>query len=177
MVNSLINENNFPLYIISTRSEEKKFAMVATWVMVASLRQDELRFTLALSKYNDSARAILKTRSFNIHTISESEIEIAYIIGSDHSSLVDKFTNIPWGISSNGIPYLRNANAYSEAEVISEMETEDRYIIYCRCKNFKIFNTLPELTQSRFLSLLSNEKRNALSEKYQSDCKRDTPIK
>ena|GEM_PF-5469556 len=64
---SLFAEKDFPVYILTSFDGQNHFGMLATWVMKASLRTDNLRFTIALSKYNESTKVILKSGRFVIH--------------------------------------------------------------------------------------------------------------
>lgn len=171
----LINESDFTIYALSTELEGKKFAMIATWVMTASLRTDELRFTIALSKFNDSTAAILKTKKFNIQTIDQKVPEVVYTLGSTHSLSYDKFAEPIWDYSTEHLPLLKVSMQASEAEVLSYLETDDRFIAYCRVtKNLRQFDG-ETLKQKDIFVLLPEKMKNELGLKYSNDCKRDTP--
>lgn len=174
MNTTIISDDNSKIYIITSRLQDKHYGMVATWLTNASLRKDELRFTLALSKFNNSAQAILQTGEFIVHQISEKDFNLAYIFGFYHSDDHNKFSSTEYFDHRSGIRVLKNAQDHAYAEVINHIKTEDRHILYCTCKNYSaIQKTEPPLVQSRLFSLLNEEQRLNLEKKYQADCVRD----
>lgn len=173
-MSDLINDDNNKIYIITSRLQDTHFGMVATWITLASLRKDELRFTFSLSKFNNSAKAILETGEFIIHEIDESDFNVAYVFGLNHSLEIDKFQGLEMQTHSSGIRVLKNSISYAYVEVVKEMETEDRIVLYCRSEEIiKNKANSISLIQSRLFKLLNNEQRKSLENKYISDCKRD----
>ena len=173
---NFIEENNLAVHVLTSELEGKHYAMVATWICPASLRTDELRFTLPLSKYNDSAKAIIGSKNFILHKLTKKSFETAFKMGSSHSSEVDKFHGEEFQIHASGARVLKSALASGYAKVITHMETEDRYILYCSLSEIKsnIDNESP-LTQGDLFAQLREEDRKTLGAKYLSDCNRDTP--
>jgi flavin reductase (DIM6/NTAB) family NADH-FMN oxidoreductase RutF len=172
------NENDFTVFVITSELDGKHFGMVATWICPASLRTDELRFTLPLSKYNDSAKAILGSRKFLLHKLPKSQFMTAFNMGSRHSTQVDKFQSEEFEIHESGARALKSSMSFGVAEVISLIEAEDRFILYCSLKNIKETNTKePSLSQLDLFSQLNEEQRKVLGEKYLFDSQRDTPNK
>lgn len=174
MNTSIISDDNSTIYIITSRLQDKHYGMIATWITMASLRQDELRFTLTLSKFNNSAKAIMETGEFIIHQISEKDFNIAYTFGFYHSDNYDKFSAIQYSDHRSGIRVLKDSQDFAYAEILNHFESEDRYILYCTCKNYSPSKkTSPALIQSRLFNLLNEDQRLNLEKKYQADCVRD----
>lgn len=172
------NENDFTVFVITSELEGKHFGMVATWICPASLRTDELRFTLPISKFNDSTRIILTTRKFILHKLPKSRFETAFNMGSNHSSAVDKFQSEEFEIHESGARILKLSLSFGAAEVISYIEAEDRFILYCSLKDIKETNNKePSLSQQDLFFQLNEDQRKILGKKYLLDSERDTPKK
>jgi len=171
-----INEDDSTIYVITSELDDKHYGMVATWICPASLRTDELRFTLALSKFNHSKKPILTTRKFIIHKLPLNQFMTAYRMGLHHSEEVDKFIDESYSTHESGVRVLKNASSYGLGSVLSFLETEDRYILYCSAGNI-LFNqkSIQELTQKDLFSQLTESDRLLLGKKYLNDCERDTP--
>ena len=171
-----IDENNLTVYILTSEYEGKHYGMVATWICPASLRTDELRFTLALSKHNDSVNAIVRSRKFILHKISASSFKVALKMGSSHSNSVDKFLGEDFHVHESGLRVLKSSLAFGLASVISSMETEDRFILYCAVSKINSFDeNTSGLTQKELFAQLSDDERKILGTKYINDSLRDTP--
>ncbi len=165
MMKPFFNENDFTVFVITSELEGKHFGMVATWICPASLRTDELRFTLPISKFNDSTRIILTTRKFILHKLPKSRFETA-------------FNMEEFEIHESGARILKLSLSFGAAEVISYIEAEDRFILYCSLKDIKeINNKEPSLSQQDLFSQLNEDQRKILGKKYLLDSERDTPKK
>jgi hypothetical protein len=57
------------------------------------------------------------------------------------------------------------------------MDTEDRFILYCRLIQICNFKNQDTLKQKDLFELVTEEERSNLSSKYQNDSQRDTPSK
>jgi flavin reductase (DIM6/NTAB) family NADH-FMN oxidoreductase RutF len=147
--------------------------MIATWIMPASLRKDELRFSFALSKFNDSANAILNTGNFILHELPKSSYKLASKFGGHHSLTSNKFDGVPFTIHHSGIRLLEDVQAYAFSQVISKLETNDRYLLYCKSDEFKIFGDKDSLTQESLFEQIDFPDKQVLSSKYISDTLRD----
>jgi flavin reductase (DIM6/NTAB) family NADH-FMN oxidoreductase RutF len=151
--------------------------MIATWVTLASLRKSELRFTLALSKFNHSANAILKSGEFIIHTLFQSDCELAYKFGAFHSNDVNKFHGFDFNKHKSGIKLLSTAKAHGFCQVLKMIETEDRFVLYCNSSEFNEPKDFKQsLTQSYFFQNITPEQSKILSSKYLADSRRDEAL-
>jgi flavin reductase (DIM6/NTAB) family NADH-FMN oxidoreductase RutF len=172
------NENDFPVFVITSELEGKHFGMVATWICPASLRTDELRFTLPISKFNESTKAILSRRKFILHKLPKSRFETAFNMGSKHSSEMDKFQSEEFEIHESGARILKSSLSFGAAQVLSFIEAEDRFILYCSLKDIREINIKePILSQQDLFSQLNEDQRKILGKKYLQDSERDTPKK
>ena len=86
---NFIEESNLGVHILTSEFEGKHYAMLATWICPASLRIDELRFTLPLSKYNESAKAIIGSKKFILHKLRKSSFKTDFDVdwGSSRDDL------------------------------------------------------------------------------------------
>lgn len=174
-MNPFINEDYNDVYIITSELDGHHLGMVVTWISIASLRNDELRFILSLSKYNETTQAIILRRNFIIHKIPKSSYKVAYRFGSSHSSERDKFEGEDYDVHKSGIRILSLACSYGYAEILEQMETEDRFIVYCKIREVIDLKNDDSLKQKDLFSLISAEEKQILSNKYSRDSLRDTP--
>jgi flavin reductase (DIM6/NTAB) family NADH-FMN oxidoreductase RutF len=177
MKKPFIDENNNIVYVLTSELNGIHYGMVATWVASASLRTDETRFTLPLSKHNHSAKAIMSSGKFIIHTIPKSDYNLAFKFGGFHSTEVDKFQGENFVVDPSGIRILKNSASYGFAEVIGQIDADDRHILYCKMKSYEVLKDVEILKQSDLFHQLNPEQRDILSSKYLADSKRDTPLK
>lgn len=175
MKKPFIDESNNIVYLITSELAGNHYGMVATWVASASLRTDETRFTLPLSRYNNSANAIMSSGKFIIHTLPKSEFNLAFKFGGFHSNEIDKFQGENYLIDSSGIRVLKDAASYGVVEVINKIDADDRHILYCRMRSHEVLKDVETLKQCDLFQQLNPEQRGVLSSKYLSDSKRDTP--
>jgi len=176
-MSDFFDENDNTIYLLTSKLGEHHCGMIATWVCMASLRTDEIRFTLSLSKFNDSCESIMKTGKFLIHKIPKSEYRTAYRFGSNHSKKIDKFLEDDFEIHSSGLKLFKRATNFGYAEMINTMDTEDRFILYCRLIQICNIKNQDTLKQKDLFELVTEEERSNLSSKYQNDSQRDTPSK
>lgn len=175
MKKPFIDEGNNIIYLMTSELDGNHFGMVATWIENASLRIDEVRFTFALSKFNSSTHAILKSKKFIIHTLPKHEFNLAFKFGAFHSADTDKFLDEDFFIHPSGIRVLKKASGYGLTDVVSELETEDRHILYCSMQSFEVLNEGECLKHRDFFEQLTIKQKEILSLKYKSDSERDTP--
>ena len=173
-MDQLIKETQLPVYVLTTNWEGRHYGMTATWVCKASLRSDELRLTVPLSKYNQTTKAILASQSFLLHLLPPSAASVAFTFGAFHSEEVDKFEGLQTQLHATGSKVLNVANRYGWAQVISTLETEDRIIVYCSIKEVvTLKNKIQLLTSERFFEQLDSAQKSTLHEKFKSNSDRD----
>jgi flavin reductase (DIM6/NTAB) family NADH-FMN oxidoreductase RutF/rubredoxin len=112
------------LYIIGTKDDEKKsqtgFAgcVVNTVVQATS---KPVTLTVCINKDNYTNSCIKKTNAFSVSILSE-EIKESMIglFGFSSSKEKDKFSEIPYGLTPSGMPYLKEGvTGFIQCKVIS----------------------------------------------------------
>ena len=172
----LINDDLQSVYVLTSELEGNHYGMVATWICPASLRSDELRFTIPISKFNDSLKPIIHHKKFMLHLLGVSDFKLAFKMGAGHSSSLNKFEDINYTEHPSGLRILDTAISYGLTEVISWLETEDRFILYCKIREVieRRLDTSP-LYQQDFFKQLNDAERKILKTKFMEDSRRDTP--
>ncbi|MBL7665682.1 MAG: hypothetical protein JNM93_11165 [Bacteriovoracaceae bacterium] len=169
-MNNLITDSSNKLYIITSYFEGKHYGMIASWICLASLMTEQVRFILCLSKFNHSAKAILITKKFILQAIRESDYEMAYIFGAKHSEEFDKFENINIRLHESGIKICNRDAKFMNVNVEQIMDTKDRYILYCvGSESGEDNEKFPPLTQEKFLNFLNEEQATVIKMKFSKD--------
>jgi flavin reductase (DIM6/NTAB) family NADH-FMN oxidoreductase RutF len=171
---ALLDDKLSPFYLITANDGIADQGLMASWVMKASLRNDEIRFTMTLSKFNDTTQSVLKSKRFIIHLITTNDIDLAYTFSTAHSSATGKFKKTAFVRHNCGILYWGQCVEYALANTESYLETPDRYIFYCRTiEQQRLSNNENILTVKSFFENLSSERSKFISEKFKNDSSRD----
>jgi len=176
-MDNFLSVKNLVVYILTSAHEGKHYGMAATWVTPASLRLDEVRFTVALSKFNDSTAAIRATKKFLLQILPNNEARTAFRMGVLHSNEGGKFEDEAFTETDSGHRRLNHAIASNEAQVISELETEDRFILYCRMSPIKNTSNLEPLTHQCLFNQLSDSELAQLDQKFKQNSAQDAGLK
>lgn len=173
----LINQELLPLYAITSVKSGKHYAMIAAWVAPASLRTNEIRFTLTLSKDNHSTATIMTAKQFLIQPLPESAFKMAFKFGLYHSERFDKFKNEEFMAHESGLRILKIAKAYGLAKIISHLENEDRIILNCAVdKMIKNSQDQTTLNKQNLFSQITESERTLLQQKFKNDSERETKL-
>lgn len=117
------------LYIITAKKGDLSSAMVASWVMQASL--EPLGVAIAVAKDRAIESILHAGDRFVLNVLEEGNYQklMRHFLKRLPSGS-DRFTGIKTYPASNGAAILADALAYMECEVNSRMECSDHWIIY-----------------------------------------------
>ncbi|AFY78946.1 putative flavoprotein [Pleurocapsa sp. PCC 7327] len=117
------------LYIISAKKGDLSSAMVASWVMQASL--EPLGVAIAVAKDRAIESILHAGDRFVLNVLEEGNYQklMRHFLKRLPSGS-DRFTGLKTYPASNGAPILADALAYMECEVNSRMECSDHWVIY-----------------------------------------------
>lgn len=173
----IFDDSNRQIFAITCAYKGKKYGMVMTWLIRASLAAKRDRGVLVLSKYNDTAKALLKKKRFTVSLLNETQSDECYVLGSRHSNDYDKFQDIRHTSVANYGPIISGCISYAHCRVLKKFETPDRYIVYVEVDKEVVLNPQKKsLIQKIAFKKLNREQRKILDKKYVTDSKRDADL-
>ncbi len=117
------------LYIITTKKGEVSSAMLASWVMQASV--EPLGVAIAVAKDRAIESLLQVGDRFVLNVLEEDNYQsLMKHFLKRFPPGADRFADIKTYGASNGSPILADALAYMECEVTSRMECSDHWIVY-----------------------------------------------
>jgi flavorubredoxin/flavin reductase (DIM6/NTAB) family NADH-FMN oxidoreductase RutF len=117
------------LYIMTARKGDVKSAMLASWVMQASM--NPLGVAVAVAKDRAIESLLHVGDRFVLNVLEEDNYQsLMKHFLKRFSPGADRFAGIKTYSASNGCPILADALAYMECEVTMRMECSDHWIIY-----------------------------------------------
>lgn len=110
MNKSALFKISYGLYIISSRLQNKDNGCIIN--TVTQVTDNPLRLTATLGKDAYTHDMILNNKEFNISILSESApFSLFEIFGFKSGRDINKFSNVNFGRSSNGITYLKDGTS------------------------------------------------------------------
>ncbi|MDJ0619276.1 MAG: diflavin flavoprotein [Calothrix sp. MO_192.B10] len=117
------------LYIITTKKGDVSSAMLASWVMQASV--EPLGVAIAVAKDRAIESLLHVGDRFVLNVLEEDNYQsLMKHFLKRFPPGADRFADIKTYAASNGSPILADALAYMECEVTSRMECSDHWIVY-----------------------------------------------
>jgi flavin reductase (DIM6/NTAB) family NADH-FMN oxidoreductase RutF/flavodoxin len=125
------------LYIITAKQGDTQEAMLASWVVQASLQP--LGFTVAVAK-DRAIESLMEVGSkFVLNVLEEGNYqELKKHFLKRLLPGIDRFNGVKTQTAKNGCSILADALAYMECEVTSSMECSDHWIIYCTVSDGRV---------------------------------------
>ena len=117
------------LYIITATKGDIKSAMVASWVMQASLTPLGIAIAVAKDRAIESFLQIGDRFVLNVLEEDNYQALIRHFLKRFPPG-ADRFEKIKTVLASNGSPILADSLAYAECEVTSRLECNDHWIVY-----------------------------------------------
>lgn len=126
------------LSIVTTKREDLKGAMVASWVSQATF--NPLGFTVAVAKERAIESLLPIGSKFVLNILEEGKhMEIMKHFLKPFAPGEDRFANIEFQEGKNG-PILSSSLAYIECEVNKRLECGDHWVIYALAENGKVLS-------------------------------------
>ncbi|MBF2006294.1 MAG: diflavin flavoprotein [Chlorogloeopsis fritschii C42_A2020_084] len=125
------------LYIMTARKGDVKSAMLASWVMQASM--NPLGVAVAVAKDRAIESLLHVGDRFVLNVLEEDNYQsLMKHFLKRFSPGADRFAGIKTYSASNGCPILADALAYMECEVTMRMECSDHWIIYSNVQTGRV---------------------------------------
>jgi flavorubredoxin/flavin reductase (DIM6/NTAB) family NADH-FMN oxidoreductase RutF len=118
------------LYIITCKKGENRSAMLASWVIQASIQP--LGLTVAVAKDRAVEPFMQIGDTFVLNVLEEGNYkELKKQFLKRLLPGTDRFAGVKIKPAENGSPILLDALAYLECEILNVMECSDHFILYC----------------------------------------------
>jgi flavorubredoxin/flavin reductase (DIM6/NTAB) family NADH-FMN oxidoreductase RutF len=126
--------------IVTTKKDDLKGAMVASWVSQATFNPPGLTVAVAKERAIESLLPI--GSNFVLNVLEEGKhLELMKYFLKPFSPGEDRFVNLEWEEAENGSPLLKDALAYLECKVNNRMECGDHWLLYAIATQGKLLQT------------------------------------
>ena len=109
--------------VITGCHEGKPFGVTVS--SFASVSLDPLLISFNLDKSLSSLEAFKKSEFFNVHILSDKQVDIATIFATKN---IDRFSKIKYENSSNTVPVINNSHAFLECQKFKTFDAGDHVI-------------------------------------------------
>ncbi|MBW1712258.1 MAG: flavin reductase [Deltaproteobacteria bacterium] len=135
------------VYIITTRLNDRRGGMTASWVCRAA--QSPPVMSAAIHLKSHTGQLIKESQRFVIHLISREEMALARRFGLSSGHKKDKFQGLDLTESGGGLPVLSQALGYMECQVIDQVAVYDHTLFLGLVVEEKLFRRGQPLIFSR----------------------------
>lgn len=111
------------VYIVTARAGDRINGMTAAWVSQVSFNPKLVAVSIAEQRFTYGL--IKASGRFCINAMAGDGIEIARHFGFKSGRTIDKFKDVDYTLTANGIPALSKAFAYMECDVVNTLDTGD----------------------------------------------------
>ncbi|WP_414550861.1 diflavin flavoprotein [Anabaena sp. CCY 0017] len=127
------------LYIITTEKGELQSAMLASWVIQASL--NPLGVAIAVSKDRAIESLMQRGDNFVLNVLGEDNYQgLMKHFLKRFAPGADRFEGVKTYPATNGSPILADSLAYMECEITSRMDCGDHWVIYSTVETGRVAN-------------------------------------
>lgn len=124
------------VFIVTSKANGKINGMTAAWVSQVSFRPKLLAVAIAPQRY--TYELIKQSHLFCINVLEKNQVDLAKHFGFKSGRSFNKFENIPYIYSLNGLPVLKDAIAYFECEFYGECKAGDHMIVIGEVGDYKV---------------------------------------
>lgn len=175
MTQSLFTRTDPEIFLVSGRHQERDSILVATWVLVVTLRQDRGRVLVALSPRSLTAEAVRASRRFAVQLLSEGQHALIPRLGLVSGRDADKLDTIEHERTSRGLPVVTGTCGWAECDVTGELATDERVVLLGKVVEEQVFSERRPLRLSQAYEALPKDVLRAIDEQRHKDGERDRP--
>ncbi|MGC8573617.1 MAG: flavin reductase family protein [Caldisphaera sp.] len=122
----IINMTTNGVYVIGSKNKGIINGMTCAWLTQISF--EPMLIAVSIDKSHYTSELIKKSGVFSVSILSESQKDIAKHFGFQSGKNVNKFNNIKYEISSNGVPILKDCIAYLDCKVVNFFDIANRIL-------------------------------------------------
>lgn len=141
---------SYGMFIITSVADGKKGGQIANTVF--QITSDPATIAISISKQNNTYQLLKSGKKFAASCLTEAApFEFIGKFGFRSSKDFDKFAGVKHITNSDGIPIVTDwTNAYFEADIISEFDTETHTVFLGKITNAVVLNNDPSMTYSYY---------------------------
>jgi flavin reductase (DIM6/NTAB) family NADH-FMN oxidoreductase RutF len=121
--NGLVGELDYPMFIVTTRSEEEIAGCLIGFATQCSI--DPPRFLICLSDKNRTTRLAQGAEAVAVHFVPTSAEDLAQLFGGRTGDDFDKFAHCKWHEGPRGLPILDECDNWFAATILARHDLGD----------------------------------------------------
>jgi flavin reductase (DIM6/NTAB) family NADH-FMN oxidoreductase RutF len=172
---SLFTRIDPEVFLVSGRHQERESMLVATWVLIVTLRPERGRVLMALSLKSLTAELVRASRRFTVQLLSEGQQALIPRLGPVSGREADKLDTIEYDRTCRGLPVVTGTCGWAECDVIAELTTDERIVLLGRVVEEQVFSKRRPLRLSQAYRTLPQDVLRAIDEQRLKDGERDRP--
>ncbi len=114
---------DFPMYIVTTAVGPRRAGCLVGFASQCSI--SPARFMAWVSKANHTYEVVGDASAVVVHRLSEDDVELARLFGSNSGFEVDKFARCRWRPGPAGVPVLEDCADWFAGEILARHDTGD----------------------------------------------------
>lgn len=173
VVSSILRQLDSPLWVVTGSDAGQFGGLVATFVMKASIIDDDPRVLIGLSRQHHTHDVIDRSGRVGLHLLRPDQHRLAAHFGMQSGHDGSKFDTIRHGQDPHNVPILDDCAAWMTGVVEAQFSTGDRTLFLCRMLAGESYSDDPFLTTEAFIASLEESQRGELKAQLQADAERD----
>lgn len=170
---SLSSLTNPYVYLISTRHEGRDNAMVATWIVSATLVNHKGRVLLALSPSSFTSELVQASRRFAVQLLSEGQHDLVARLGLSSGRDGEKLDGLELARTSRGLPLVYGTCGWADCDATIATENDERLVCLGRIVEEEVYPDRQPLTFGMLTQGLPKETLRAIEEQRERDGESD----
>ncbi len=163
------------VYLISTRHEGRDNALVATWVVSATLVDHKGRMLVALSPSSLTAELVRASRRFAVQLLSEGQHDHVARLGLRSGREADKLDGLELARTSRGLPLVSGTCGWADCDAVIATGTDERLVSLGRVVEEEVYPDRRPLTFGMVARALPEGMLRTIEEQRARDAESDWP--
>lgn len=173
---TLASLTNPYVYLISTHHEGRDNALIATWIVSATLVDHKGRLLVALSPSSFTAELIHQSRRFAVQLLSEGQHDHVARLGLNSGRETDKLDGLELTRTPRGLPLVSGTCGWADCDAVIATGTDERLVCLGRVVEEEVYPDRQPLTFGMLTQVLPKETLRAIQEQRARDAESDWPI-
>jgi flavin reductase (DIM6/NTAB) family NADH-FMN oxidoreductase RutF len=161
------------LWLLTSRSGERRGGLIATFVSQASIVPELPRVVVGVARHHHTWGLIEASGAFALHLFGEDRLDWVWHFGVQTGHEVDKFAGLTCTTAVTGSPLLADALGWLDCRVEASLDTGDRSLSLAEVGDAGQTRTGRPLTVRRLLQLVSPDKLALLKAQMERDSATD----
>ncbi|MEX1082089.1 MAG: flavin reductase family protein [Halofilum sp. (in: g-proteobacteria)] len=172
---SLASLTNPFVYLISTHHEGRDNALVATWVVSATLVEHKGRVMVALSPSSLTAELVQASRRFAVQLLSEGQHDLVARLGLSSGREADKLDGLERARTNRGLPLVSGTCGWADCDATIATGTDERLVCLGRVVEEEVYPDRRPLTFGMVTQALPEATLRAIEAQRTRDAESDWP--